>query len=163
MQEELYDICGLWYQPWHENKYYLGLAVVAGCFLLGATIWVVYKKINKKRPLNLQERIFKRLEEANFDEMKEAYSEITFCLKKYISEKYGVSIEHKTDLEVQNSVAEIIDVKYGLGVQEIFKRASHVKFGTIFISGDELQKDIAFSMWFVQETFFEKEAKEQAV
>ena len=163
MQDQLYDICDLWYQPWHENKYYLSLAIIAGCFLLCTVIWFVYKKLKKEKPLNLQEQIFKRLEEMNFDEMKEAYSEITFCLKKYISEKYGVSIKHKTDLEVQNSVVEIVDEKYASGVQEIFKRASHVKFDTIYISSDELQKDVAFSMQFVQETFSQQATKESSV
>lgn len=153
MQDELYDIYDLWYQPWHENRYFLALAIVGGCCLLILLVWFFYKKNKPTKPLTLQEKVFKRLEEMNFEDMQEAYCALTSTLKLYISEKYDLHVDHKTDLEMQNSVVEIVDEKYGLAIREIFKRASDVKFGTKYISGEELQKDVTLTMQFVQETF----------
>jgi len=153
MQDELYDIHDLWYQPWHENRLFLALILGMIIILLGLLIWYFYKKAKRDQPLTLADNIFKQIEEMNFEDMPIAYSELTSILKYYISERYHVQVDHKTDLEMQNSVVELIDEKYGSAVEEIFKRAADVKFGTMYISSEELQKDVTLTLQFVQETF----------
>lgn len=105
----LYDIYGIWHQPFWQTmwfKYVYVSLISLALFLFG--IFVGYKlfiKIRKKK-YTAWERALMQLEQLKKksfrtrEDAKEAYSEITAILKTYLSDRYGWPVATATDDEL---------------------------------------------------------------
>jgi len=174
MQDQLYDIYGLWYQPWYHNKYYFSLAVIAGLCLFGLITWFVHKTwFEKYDEETVEENVFGLIFlaesqiEGDKKNVQDGYAFLTHAMRLYISEKYERPVGHLTDLEIQNVLVSCVGEKYGPKLQDLFKRSASVKFQSGNLSNlelrdfvSDLKKDIELARQFFMEAVENQNIKE---
>ena len=165
MQDQLYDIYDLWYQPWYQDTWNISLAIIAACFFV-MIAWFVYKTWFKRvKVVTLEDRVFGLLSLADEIILKSplslnaAYLSLSAAIKLYISEVYKVHVDHLTDVEIQNVLVKLLGEKYGEKMQEVFKHAAQVKFQQQNLSGldgrdaaEAFYSDMEFVRQFIRET-----------
>jgi len=163
MQDQLYDIYDLWYQPWYENKWYFSLAMIAGLLVLIALIFFVrFLFGNKKRKKTWQDRLSEVLNQAETSrdiDIKQSYFFLTRAIRLYLSHKYGLKVMHLTDLQMQNVLERSLKEQYTKGLKGVFERGLQYKFQ--ILEQTELEKrdhvvlfdrDMEFVRGFIRDT-----------
>lgn len=147
MQDQLYDIYDLWYQPWYQNKWYLFLAAIGGLTVLGLLIFAIrFFWPSKKRNKTWQDELYELLELAESIksvDLKKSYFFLTHAVRLYISKKYGHSVMHLTDLQIQNVLERSVKEQYTKGLKDIFIHGFERKFQILEQTDRQKQDDTA--------------------
>lgn len=155
---QLTNIYDVWYKPWWYSKYFyisVTLLVVIAVLLVGYYIWH-YFAYNKK--LSYDELILiqlHQLTEQPYDlegQIQDGYFALTMILKKYLSNRYEISLLHKTDSEITEHIKSQVPAHVFAILQEFLDRSFQIKFAKATASKKMLLDDIAFGKQLVKET-----------
>lgn len=107
-EETNYDIYDIWYTPIWKTSLFLLVTCTIIVIIISLVAYLLYKKYRKrKRTLKPWEIALYKLHAIKldqFEDRKEFYFELTYLLKIYLSERYNLDLEGKTDQELIETI-----------------------------------------------------------
>jgi hypothetical protein len=148
---ELFDLYGLWYEPFWHKPWFWPCLISLGLLLCVASLhWFMQKRKSRKRLLKepwqeaLEQLDVLRIQECtNVLLRKNFYLDLTSILKRYLIRRYGLSLESKTDEEILIMVKDSeFPIEYFINLSAIFNGALYVKFADQDAAFDQMAQDL---------------------
>jgi hypothetical protein len=147
----LYEIYELWHTPWWQTRtFYLG----AGFVFMAVFTYAILRLIKRyhgaarhKNPWEIALLELQALRQSNIDTVeasRECYERLCWILKKYISARFGMHLEGKTEQEMI-TILEMSAVmpQYQINeLQEVFQGGTLVKFAKLSVLREQVIHDL---------------------
>ncbi len=157
---KIYELYGLWYEPFWKHPYFIIFLILFILLILTLFVWII-KKIKAKRKViqdPWQEALtqLKALDLTLFQDQethKIFYSHLTSILKNYLSQRYDLMLEGKTDQEVVMLLANSSfpsDLHNYL--KPIMQEALTIKFANYYAAIERMRYDLMHSIDIVRNT-----------
>jgi hypothetical protein len=160
MQEQLYDIYGLWHVPFWQTTWFkllVGSIIVAILFVI--IVMLVHHRRARKKVLTSWEQALRDLHELREhgipapDRAQEFYLRLTEILKTYLQQRYQYSVIGKTDHELMHFLyQEHFSPALLQELQEIFSGIEVIKFARGTTVVEQIERDLQRSVLFVEQT-----------
>ncbi len=168
----LFDLYDLWYEPlWHKSWFWWLICLFVFSVIVLGVFWFIRKRRAHKHGIEktpwqiaLERLEYIKLEDYNDPAShKLFYSELTAILKRYLTGRYDVHLESKTDEEVIIVVRESEFPKELLDrLSSIFHGALYIKFAHQDAAYQQMQHDLERSIDIITTTATEQKSSQKA-
>jgi hypothetical protein len=158
---DFYDIFGVWHEPWWQTLAWKVFAIVLIGIIATGIIYLVVRTILKRRKARpYWEVALMALHDlrasglCTTERAKNFYVQLTDILKRYITERYGISVQGSTDKEILAYLEDHISFpKESLPIlRDIFHHAGSIKFANESALLEYMEQDLALGLRLVKET-----------
>lgn len=155
---QLVDIYDVWYQPWwHSLWIYVALGIIV-CSVLFFVLYYMYRAGFFRKNLSYDQQALKDLSVLSAqvylsdEKIRAAYFQITMILKKYLGQRYQISLHDKSDIEIISLLHEQIHGSLQPLLAEFLQRSFQIKFAKDGVSEQMLRDDILFVKKIIEQT-----------
>jgi hypothetical protein len=144
-QLQLFDVYGVWYNPWWHSVWFYGLIIFIVSMIFAYFIWRYLRTEKKLTPEQEALQALFRLSSLNYAQEKTvhaAYFQLTMIIKSYLIAQYGLKLQDKNDIEIAQELNGIIPENMISLLKEFFDRSFHIKFAYDVVCQSMLKQDI---------------------
>jgi hypothetical protein len=165
MQQEqgipVYNIYDWWYEPFWYRPYFRILFWIIGILFLCTLLFFIVRYIKKmqKKPLDPWQEALNQLQRIRLELFEDEethkmfYTHLTHVLKNYLAQRYGLSLEGKTDQEVIQEVKHSpLPIDLQEQVRSLFSGAEIIKFAHQEGAGERMRYDLIRAIDIVRNT-----------
>jgi len=158
----LYDIYDVWHVPFWQTTTFLYSMIFLSIVLLSLIIWFIVKKLKKQKKKTPWDSALQQLNalqqsDISVEHGKEFYFTLTLIVKKYLQDRFGYPLTHRTDaesiayLERNELLPEHIET-----IRTIFSGVQVIKFANAQAAQEQMLNDLQSSIQLVQHTIEKK-------
>ncbi len=155
----LYDIYDVWHVPFWQTTAFFYSMVALGVVGVLLSIWFIIKKMRSKQKVQTPgEKALHQLhalQNSNItvDNGKEFYFALTAIVKKYLEDRYGYKLTHKTDAECVKYLENNQLLPNHLDdLRRIFSGVEIIKFANAQAAYEQMLNDVQRTILLVQST-----------
>ncbi|MEX0940890.1 MAG: hypothetical protein WDZ41_06040 [Candidatus Babeliales bacterium] len=157
----IYDLYGLWYKPfWKEPWFLVLLLMLFLIFFAAITFWFVWKRNNIMPTKEYWQEALEQFSALDIDRFlkDEAYAvfyfKLTQVMKKYLSLRYGLPLESKTDEEVITIIRTAeFPLEFFADLSKIFDSAVFIKFAKQNTIHENMKNDLSICINIIKKTY----------
>jgi len=157
-EKGLYDIYTTHHIPfWQTTWFYSCIVTIISLILLFVVYHIIKKiKARKKTQVPFWEQSLRAIKQLKIDiaQGKQFYAKLTTILKRYITVRYHVNVENKTDDELIAYLADkkLLDELLLDDLRSIFTGSVTIKFANAQAAQEQMERDYSKAINFINKT-----------
>lgn len=162
----LHDIYTFVHVPFWQTTLFFWSMIFAALFIGAVISWFAYSYFFPAAPKTSWQRALEQLHEINkkgvvhSNHSKQFYNAITQILKTYLSERYGVQLMGKSDVEVMKELYTLsLPTERIADLEALFTNGVLIKFAPTKAAQEMIEADFSRAQTFIRSTIPEEPAK----
>lgn len=162
LQDQLYDIYGVWYVPFWQRPWFYWSMLSVGFVGISILVWMFIKKYYGQKSVEQipywqqaldQLHLLRQHNVATAEHGQKFYLTLTIILKNYMQERYAYDVRSKTDAEVLAYLKEMnFDKTLYNELEQVFQGSVFIKFANTQAMQSQIEQDLLRSQAFIHNT-----------